>query len=55
MMVSIAPNMNSIVNMVMAILRSPGLMLGLRSTKGTAAIPTRMNVGIVMPAIIGWK
>ena len=47
--------MNRMVNIVIAILRSPGFMLGLRSTYGTAASPTRMNVGIVMPAIIGWK
>ena len=32
MIVSIAPNMNSIVNSVIAILRSPGLVPGLRST-----------------------
>jgi hypothetical protein len=55
MMVRTAPNMNSIVNSVIAIFRSPGRVLGLRSTKGAAASPTRMNVGITMPATIGWK
>ena len=54
-MVSVAPNMNSMVKIVMASLRSPGLVLGLRSTKGTAANPTRMSVGMITPAIIGWK
>src|SRR4029077_18356530 len=55
MIVSVAPNMKSIVNSVMASLRSPGLLLGLRSTYGTAASPTRMSVGMITPAIIGWK
>ena len=32
MIVSVAPNMNSIVNSVMASFRSPGLVLGFRST-----------------------
>src|SRR5439155_1254511 len=55
MMVRVAPNMNSMVKQVMASLRSPGLMLGLRSTYGTAARPTRMRVGMMTPAIMGWK
>ena len=32
MIVSVAPNMNSIVKIMMATLRSPGFVLGLRST-----------------------
>jgi hypothetical protein len=55
MMVSVAPNMNSMVNSVITSLRSPGLMLGFRSTYGIAASPTRMRVGTITPAIWGWK
>src|SRR5207245_2327816 len=53
--VSVAPNMNSIVNRMIASLRSPGFVEGLRSVYGTAASPGGMNPGIVTPATMGWK
>ena len=55
MIVRVAPNMKSIVNSMMASLRSPGRLLGLRSTYGTTASPTRISVGKITPAIMGWK
>src|ERR1700730_3740148 len=44
-----------IVNSVMAILRSSGLVKGFRSMNGAAISPRMIHWGIVTPATCGWK
>src|SRR5918996_907363 len=55
MTVRIMKNISSIVKSTMAILRSPGLVLGFRSAYGSTNSSTKNRVGTITPATMGWK